>query len=140
MSLRELARAHLETMEALRRQGSPRSCPVSGHIGMSGPDKTAQPHISRRGAPVRTPDAIRTGFPSDTPDNPDASDNSDKPDITPAMTAPRRSMSFPVPRPKVTGPTDRFCSCGRMATLAYPRGDGRDVWHCLECLEADGRA
>lgn len=128
MSLRELARAHLETMEALRRQGSRPSCPVSGRIGMSGPDKTAQPHISRGVAPVRTPD------------NPDASDNSDKPDIIPAMTAPRRSMSFPVPRPKVTGPTDRFCSCGRMATLAYPRGDGRDVWHCLECLEADGRA
>ncbi|MBI1867081.1 MAG: hypothetical protein HYS06_02080 [Methylocystis sp.] len=49
-------------------------------------------------------------------------------------------MVFPVPRPKVTGPTDRFCSCGRMATLAYPRGDGREVWYCLECLNADGQA
>ncbi len=36
--------------------------------------------------------------------------------------------------------TDRWCACGRMATLAYPNSAGRNVWHCLECLDAYGRA
>ncbi|MBM3563452.1 MAG: hypothetical protein FJX48_10000 [Alphaproteobacteria bacterium] len=51
--------------------------------------------------------------------------------------APRRSMVF---RPMVTRLTDRFCDCGRLATLAFPNSSGRKVWFCLECLNADGKA
>ncbi|MCQ4189041.1 hypothetical protein, partial [Methylocystis suflitae] len=34
--------------------------------------------------------------------------------------------------------TDRYCACGRLATFAWRR-DGRDVWRCLECADAQGR-
>lgn len=83
MSLRDLAKKHLEQQSRL-------CCPVSGHLGASGPDKTVQPDISLGVPLVRTPDTIRTslhapdslsGSDSVKPsDKPDASDNSDNPD------------------------------------------------------------
>lgn len=38
------------------------------------------------------------------------------------------------------GETDRFCSCGRLAALAWPDDHGRDVWRCVECTPTWGRA
>lgn len=141
MSLRTLARAYLDELASQSGQVTKNACPVSGRLGLSGPDKAAQSHISLRVEPVRTPDTIRTEF------RPDSSDASDKPDgsnksyrVAVAKVGSLRSTVFPVPRPRVTGPTDRFCDCGRMATLAYSRGDGREAWFCLECLDSDGRA
>lgn len=37
------------------------------------------------------------------------------------------------------GLTDRWCSCGGLASLAWPIGDRREVWRCLECRPAMGR-
>jgi len=36
--------------------------------------------------------------------------------------------------------TDRFCACGRLASLAWPDGRGREIWRCLECGPVKGRA
>lgn len=36
--------------------------------------------------------------------------------------------------------TDRFCACGALATFAWPDEDGREVWRCVECTPAWGRA
>jgi hypothetical protein len=36
--------------------------------------------------------------------------------------------------------TDRFCSCGRLAALAWLDDHGRDVWRCVECTPTWGRA
>jgi hypothetical protein len=38
------------------------------------------------------------------------------------------------------GRTDRFCACGRLATLAWPEGNRREVWRCDDCADAAGRA
>jgi hypothetical protein len=38
------------------------------------------------------------------------------------------------------GETDRFCSCGRLAALAWLGDDGREVWRCIECTPTWGRA
>lgn len=38
------------------------------------------------------------------------------------------------------GSTLRFCACGQFATFAWPDSSGREVWRCLECVDADGRA
>jgi len=59
MALRELARAHLESL----RKEPVSACPVSGRLGMSGPDKTI----------------LDTASP-DKSDKPDRMDGSDKPD------------------------------------------------------------
>jgi hypothetical protein len=39
-----------------------------------------------------------------------------------------------------SGSTDRWCSCGRLATFAWPDGRGRDVWRCLDCAPVRGKA
>jgi hypothetical protein len=132
MSLRELALKHLE-------QVSGAGCPASGHIGMSGPDKTTESLISLRVQPVRSPDAIRTNtsgsdslFDADRarrPDKPDGSDNSDMSD---------RSVSWKLQREADrrnaqalrTGITDRWCACGGLARLAWLEGARREVWRC----------
>ncbi len=31
------------------------------------------------------------------------------------------------------GLTDRFCACGRLARMAWPGADGREVWRCDHC-------
>lgn len=36
--------------------------------------------------------------------------------------------------------TDRFCSCGRLAALAWLDDHGREVWRCIECTPTWGRA
>ncbi len=36
--------------------------------------------------------------------------------------------------------TDRFCRCGRLAPFAWLGDDGREVWRCVECAPARGRA
>ncbi|PWB83997.1 MAG: hypothetical protein C3F11_03660 [Methylocystaceae bacterium] len=38
------------------------------------------------------------------------------------------------------GSTDRWCSCGRLATFAYPSARGRNVWRCIECTPTEGKA
>jgi hypothetical protein len=38
------------------------------------------------------------------------------------------------------GRTDRFCSCGRLARLAWPDGNRREVWRCDDCAQTAGRA
>jgi hypothetical protein len=38
------------------------------------------------------------------------------------------------------GRTDRFCSCGRLARLAWPEGNRREVWRCDDCAPTAGRA
>jgi len=38
------------------------------------------------------------------------------------------------------GITDRFCSCGQLATFAWPDGRGREAWRCLECGPVRGEA
>jgi hypothetical protein len=38
------------------------------------------------------------------------------------------------------GLTDRFCSCGSLATFAWPDADGREVWRCLDCALVRGKA
>ncbi|MFO1118125.1 MAG: hypothetical protein U1E28_20855 [Beijerinckiaceae bacterium] len=38
------------------------------------------------------------------------------------------------------GLTDRWCSCGAMASLAWPIGDRREAWRCLECSPVGGEA
>jgi hypothetical protein len=38
------------------------------------------------------------------------------------------------------GRTDRFCSCGRLARLAWPEGNRREVWRCDDCAQTAGRA
>lgn len=128
MSLRDLARAYLEA-EKRRLSG------------------TGQYRVVRPGQSGSNP-----YFPwgSACPDAPSDPDTCRPPgqtgqvgqfgQVAGAMAAPRRAMVFPVPRPKLTGPTDRFCRCGLMATFAYPDSAGRDIWRCLECLDAYGRA
>lgn len=150
MTLRELARKHLEQLSRSR-------CPVSGHIGMSGPDKTAHSLISLRVQPVRTPDAVRTSLlrpdslsgPDSVrrPDKPDASDNSDKPDRPDKVAAPAFSWAAhqrEADRRNLEalrkGVTDRWCACGRLARLAWPEGSRREVWRCDDCAPTVGRA
>ncbi len=36
--------------------------------------------------------------------------------------------------------TDRFCRCGHLAPFAWLGDDGREVWRCVECAPARGRA
>lgn len=74
MSLRDLARAYLD---GERRRVAGQACPMSGRLAVSGPDKTAQPHISLRREPVRTPLAARTRIAR--PDCPSGSDKSGQP-------------------------------------------------------------
>lgn len=38
------------------------------------------------------------------------------------------------------GLTDRWCACGQMASLAWPAGGSRQMWRCVECTPARGRA
>lgn len=38
------------------------------------------------------------------------------------------------------GRTDRFCACGRLARLAWPEGNRREVWRCDDCAATAGRA
>lgn len=38
------------------------------------------------------------------------------------------------------GITDRWCSCGRLATLAWPIGGLREAWRCDDCAPTRGRA
>jgi hypothetical protein len=38
------------------------------------------------------------------------------------------------------GRTDRYCACGRLARLAWPEGNRREVWRCDECAPTAGRA
>jgi hypothetical protein len=38
------------------------------------------------------------------------------------------------------GRTDRFCACGRLARLAWPEGNRREVWRCDDCAPTAGRA
>lgn len=37
------------------------------------------------------------------------------------------------------GTTDRWCVCGRLATLAWPDGEWREVWRCDDCASTAGR-
>lgn len=41
---------------------------------------------------------------------------------------------------KHRGTTDRWCSCGRMASLAWRTVGNRQVWRCLECSPVVGEA
>jgi hypothetical protein len=36
--------------------------------------------------------------------------------------------------------TDRWCACGRLARLAWPEDNRREVWRCDDCAPAMGRA
>ena len=100
MSLRDLARAYLD---AERRRISAQACPVSGRLGVSGPDKTTQPLIVLRGEPVRMPSPLWTQLdPSDRPSGPDKNgrsghpdrpDASDKPDASDAMASVERLLA-----------------------------------------------
>lgn len=38
------------------------------------------------------------------------------------------------------GRTDRFCACGRLARLAWPEANRREVWRCDDCASTVGRA
>ena len=38
------------------------------------------------------------------------------------------------------GLTDRWCACGRLATMAWPDGAGRNVWQCHDCAPTAGKA
>jgi hypothetical protein len=38
------------------------------------------------------------------------------------------------------GRTDRYCACGRLARLAWPEGNRREVWRCDDCAPTAGRA
>ncbi len=93
MSLRELALARLAAIEKQREEAAEKCCPVSGRLGVSGPDKTPQSHIFLGREAVRTPLAVRTRISSPDslsgpdkcgqpgqPDSPDTSDNPDKSD------------------------------------------------------------
>jgi hypothetical protein len=35
------------------------------------------------------------------------------------------------------GMTDRWCDCGSLASFAWPIGDQREVWRCLNCARAE---
>ena len=149
MSLRELAQKHW-------RNGRPR-CPRRDSIGVSQRDKTAQAHIllriplsqalSQVGQQIRhvgqsvplgqcgtggttgtvgTDGTIGTGGTRPVP----VFDP-----VRLQREADRRNAA--AIRDRIT---DRWCACGRLATFAYPNSAGRDVWHCLECLDAYGRA
>jgi hypothetical protein len=37
------------------------------------------------------------------------------------------------------GGTDRFCACGRLARMAWPEGNRREVWRCDDCAPTAGR-
>ena len=146
MSLRELALKHLA-----RSSGS--ACPASGHIGMSGPDKTAQAHISLGVQPVRSPDAIRTSPLSpdslsdpdsvDRPDKSDKSDSSDNSDKSDRAASTLQALQRDPDRRNIqalrSGITDRWCACGRLARLAWPEANRREVWRCDDCAPFMGR-
>ncbi|CAJ0876696.1 hypothetical protein AMST5_02809 [freshwater sediment metagenome] len=38
------------------------------------------------------------------------------------------------------GITDRWCRCGRLARLAWPEGNRREVWRCDDCAPTAGEA
>jgi len=128
MSLRELARRHLDSV-------SQEHCPASGHLGVSGPDKTAKRQVSLGVEPVRTGYSVRTPFSrpdalsgsdsvkrADKPDSLDTSDRSDGPDT--------------VGRYK---PTIHRCACGSAGVHGvgwFVRQPDRATWFCSECFAA----
>lgn len=36
------------------------------------------------------------------------------------------------------GLTDRWCACGSLAPFAWPIGNQREVWRCLDCARTEG--
>lgn len=38
------------------------------------------------------------------------------------------------------GLTDRWCSCGAMASLAWPIAGDREQWRCMECAPVGGES
>jgi hypothetical protein len=131
VSLRDLARAHLQAMEA-HESRSRAACPVSGHIGLSGPDKVAQSHILLGVEPVRAGYAIRTGSQPDKPDDSDSSDALDSPD---KRTAQQTVANLAAP------PTQRCESCNAIASFGvgcFPTKGIRGRWYCAACLPTEG--
>lgn len=118
MGLRDLARAHLETI------GNSRTgvCPASGHLRV-----------------VRTGQIPDSKILPDKSDNPDTSDVSDKPDksimVAGQYEADRRNTIA-----KRQGSTDRYCFCGKLSECAWSFDGRREVWRCFACLPVDGRA
>jgi hypothetical protein len=119
MALRDLAKAHLESLGG----GYARVCPDRTFLGVVRTGQT-------KAEPIR-PDKL---------DNPDASDKSDK------TMMPQKQKQMPGEadrRNMITrrqGSTDRYCRCGALAGLAWPLDGRREVWRCPDCAPVAGRA
>lgn len=151
MSLRDLARQHLEAMakqslsgvrtHRVVRPGQNDSVPCFSTDEVC-PDASQNPD---KLFSVRTARPVRTEWIK--PDKPDASDSSDKPDKSDKVGAAaydpvrlQREADRRNARAAWDGITDRWCACGRFATFAWPGDDRRPVWRCLECGPAGGVA
>jgi hypothetical protein len=131
MSLRELARRHLDSL--------PKSgCPASGHLGVSGPDKTAKPQVSLGVDAVRTGYSVRTSFQrTDTPSGPDSARRPDKPDNPDAL----GGLDGPDTR-RIAGAVIHHCACGEIGIYGvgwFLREPSRARWYCAACAPTEGR-
>lgn len=143
MSLRDLARQHLETMAKPSLSG------VRTYRGVRPGQNHSSPYSSTDEA---CPDALRNPDSLSGPDKCEASGQvghfgqvgqsvtqpAPVPTYDPARLqrdADRRNAA--AARERIT---DRVCRCGHLATFAWPGNDGRDAWICAECLPTRGRA
>jgi hypothetical protein len=154
MSLRELAQKHLATMAkpVLSQRDNPRSVPAG---------QTAKTPYSSRGSavpalensgttqarpfgtvgqvvPLGQCEAGGTIGTSGTAGTNGTSGTEPAPIFSPAAIqreADRRNLQA-----LREGKTDRYCTCGRLARLAWPEGNRREVWRCDDCAPTVGRA
>lgn len=151
MSLRELARKHLETMDRsplVSQRDTPRTVPA-GQIAKtpySSKDSavpawqyrgTANPAFGTVGQSVPLGQCAPTGT-NGTLGTVGTSGTS-----SPALysiIALQREADRRNAQAARNGLTDRWCACGRLARLAWPEGNRREVWRCDDCAPTVGRA
>jgi hypothetical protein len=154
MSLRELAQKHLATMAKpmLSQRDNPRSVPAgqTAKTPYSSRD-SAVPALQNSGTtqarlfemvgqvvPLGQWEPGGTAGTSGTAGTNGTSGTETAPMFSPAAMqreADRRNLQA-----LRNGVTDRWCACGRLARLAWPDGNRREVWRCDDCAPTVGRA
>jgi hypothetical protein len=152
MSLRDLARAFLESEEVRFRQVSH----MGQHMGVPLGQTASTPYSSMGSAVPLTvprgtlPEVMGQAVPlgqcgtdgTNGTDGTLGTDGTAFPAIALAFDLASRQREADRRNEKAVRErlTDRWCACGARATFAWPDGLHRDVWRCLDCGPVKGEA
>lgn len=152
MSLRELAVKHLESMAqpVLSQRDTPRAVPAgqTGSIPYSSKDCAVPAKQFSGTTQVRQYEALGQSVPLGQCESggttgtvgTSGTDGTSRTNLVADWGRLQRAADRRNIQALRSGITDRWCTCGRLARLAWPDGARREVWRCDDCAPSMGRA